>query len=163
MPLTNSTDLVTDARELYDDAFNGDAEMGDLIRMLPKLASALEESRASEKQLKGYCSEHILRTDELKRKLTSAQAELRVVIVQRDAARGRHSVTLTRIEEARAELERLRVGHIEPSPFTLNPEHATMGYVCILAQYNGDQDGWDLHDDGKHYGWILASLEEPTP
>ena len=50
--------------------------------------------------------------------------------------------------------------HVSPSPFTLNPVDGTMGYVCILAQYNGERDEWVLHDDGAHQGWVTASLVE---
>jgi len=50
---------------------------------------------------------------------------------------------------------------VQPSPFTLNPVDGTMGYICILAEYSGSLDEWALHDDGAHYGWVVADMKEP--
>ena len=66
-----------------------------------------------------------------------------------------------RADRAEAKLAEYKRGRIEPSPFTLNPVCGTMGYICMLAEYNGELDEWVLHDDGCHYGWIEASLVEP--
>lgn len=65
-----------------------------------------------------------------------------------------------RWRESHEALRKLREGTVSPFSFTSNPADGTLGYVCILAEYDASINEWVLHNEGQHQGWVRASLIE---
>ena len=87
--------------------------------------------------------------------LEARVAELVDVNRQQDAA-------IQGLQKRVMELEAERsTSAIAPNPFRLNPPDGTLGYILILAAYDGNLDEWIMHDNAMHQGWRTASMIEP--